>query len=343
MPYVPPKTGDTYSAVLLKPGTPVRPDWSRVTLGDSFSEGGAASLWNTDPVDPYTPLVCKLWNARALSLITRDKAEAGRMVPLVFHRDELYKNLRFVAWPRRVIFTRPDLTDVLNDLRGFTMLRLTDVDTLQSILQASRKGTPLSPDTAEHLAKALTDCVERLHAHPWHFRFGDLTPNNIMVTRNAPNMHFVDSDSFQYTYTHPITGDVHQYLVHGLTEGYKSKEGIAAEHARQANGCLPPLSQRHDLTVMAILLFQICVAQFGIGGRNPFDEHGRSEDANIADGRFPFDVKDPDIPDNVREAYQKVPPDIRAAFTRTFTHDQPLAPVEWRRLILDKWRSLQRG
>jgi hypothetical protein len=118
-----------------------------------------------------------------------------------------------------VLFSRPELTDVCNDLRGFTMLQLRGVETLHAILQASRKRNLLPSDRAEHLALSLAECVERLHTHPWQFRFGDLTTNNIMVEDTTGNIHFVNSDSFQYSYPHPGTGQSHQFLIHGLSAG----------------------------------------------------------------------------------------------------------------------------
>jgi len=338
-----PAKGTRYFALLIDESN--QPDWYDITLNSVFNKGGAAELWTVDTDNANFTILAKLWNDEVLAGIAAHPPEAGRLIPLIRHRDELYAKLRFVVWPRRILFTRPELDNSVADIRGFTMSKLSGYRKLFAVLDAAQEGeTPLKLHEAAYLAEALCGNVQRLHAHPWQFRFGDLTPNNILVDAQLTDLYFVDADSFQFTYNDPFTGAAQQIAINGLTPGYTSPEAIAANKRRQRGAFLPPLSEDHDNFILAILIYQILMSHFGLGGTHPFQ--GSNEDlldTYIENRQFAPELPDPPINDYIVAQYKRIPENIRSAFRHTFIDQKPLKPAEWKRLISDSWRSLPPG
>lgn len=334
------QNGDQYQALLVDPQG--QNSWYGLALDQKLSEGGAAQIWTTNPSGGTTPLLAKVYGNKILQRFSSKPEDARRLFPLMYFRNELYRDLPFVAWPRRILLTRQSLDSFERDVRGFTMLRLQNARSLNDLMLMAQPGqNTLQVHQTSFIVEALADHVARLHEHPWNFRFGDLTPNNILVANDFQSIHLVDSDAFQYTYIDPQDGPLPTFQVHGLTPGYNSAEGVAEMRRRQSGGIERELSVNHDATVLAILVYQIFMAQFDLGGCHPFRSNDQEEDDNILAGRFPPELPDPPIHDSIVKEYRRIPAELRDAFRQTFVHNTPVHPRTWARLTRAHWRSLR--
>jgi DNA-binding helix-hairpin-helix protein with protein kinase domain len=319
-------------------------DWYDIRLGAPLSKGGAARLWHVEKPGLATPLVAKVWNKRGLDQVFSTPVEATRVLRLVENRNQLYNHIPNVIWPRRLLFTQPTRENVRNHFRGFTMSRLDHMRKLHQILALSQQGqAPLTFEQSKRMVLMLCQSLQKLHDHPWQFRFGDFSPNNIMFSEDLTTLAFVDADGYQFLYPHRESGTNISFNAAGFTLGYSSPTTIKAELRRKQDDPPVRVDEQHDHFVLAIHIYQIYMAHLGLGGAAPFQkfERGNENDA-IAAGRFTHDMALEHQPNAfIQQQYLRIPEPIRDAFSRTFARGKPLTTREWASLCSTHWRSLQ--
>jgi len=319
-------------------------NWYEIKLGAPFSKGGAAQLWHVEKPGLAIPLVAKIWNKRGLEQVFSSTLETTRVLRLVENRNQLHIHTPTVVWPRRLLLTQPTQEDISKYFRGFTMSRLDHMRKLHQILALSQQGqSPLTFDQSKRMVLMLCETLQKLHDHPWQFRIGDFSANNIMFSEDLTKMAFVDADSFQFLYPNRETGTNNQFRATGFTLGYSSPKTVKAEFLLKAGDPVPLVDEQHDQFVLAIHIYQIYMAHLGLGSAAPFQkfERGNENDA-IAAGRFVHDLpKDHQPNDFIQQQYLRIPPPIREAFSRTFARGKPLTTREWADLCSTHWRSLQ--
>lgn len=309
---------------------PKSDDYFQYTLSDAMgSAGGSGAVFQLLPRS-NPPLVVKLYNDRILQRIRTDRKFAQRIIALALHRDELAQSLPFATWPRRLIFTQKTPPNAQQALLGFTMERLVSTTPLLDFMTQQNARLKVTPDTTAYICITLADQVARLHRHPWTFVFGDMSPNNIHISANNAHVRFIDTDSFQFDYNN----GKYAFALSGLTNGFKSP---GADTAMQARGRLTP---HHDDFVLAILIFMALMADHGMP-IHPFQSGDIPEDARIEKREFPF--ANPSafkIPPPVLAAYQRLPQNLRDAFTGTFTRPVPIPASEWVTILSNYRRCL---
>jgi DNA-binding helix-hairpin-helix protein with protein kinase domain len=329
------QSGQELSALLVDASTGAQ-NWTKLTLDEHLARGsgGAGTIWTLkQKSDP--PLVAKIYNATIKNRISSNLSEGERLIPLVSHRGELMSRLPFAAWPRRILFRTANVTasEFANNLVGFTMARLDNTIPLNDFTSLDRCRPRVTPHDSRHIALTLVDQIDRLHRHPWKFVFGDLSPMNVRISLDYKHVHFIDTDSYQFHIMQQ--GRPYHFSTAGITEGFTSP--FALEPSRV--GPMPP---EHDLFVVAILLFQIVMAQQDVLTVLPFSSGDVRDNDRIKAGQFPY--ANPTawpVPDYALSKYNALNPDLRTAFTQTFTTRVPITAARWRTILSAPWGELR--
>lgn len=309
--------------------------WQTITLDSLISSnGGAGAVWSTLPKS-NPPLVAKLYLQGMKGHIANNINYGSRLIALVQHRDALSERLPFCAWPRRLLFHDRNLTPsrFSDNLAGFTMQRLHHTIPLTDVIATARKAVRIEPHDALHIALLLADQLSRLHAHPWRFVFGDLSPNNIHITPDFKKVLFIDTDGFQFSLPSPQQN----YTVPGFTERFTSPFQLAVPIGTM-------LPAKHDLFVLSILLFCLIFAANDLHRTHPFT-YGENipENQSIQHQRFPYALPSQyPPPPYLLSIYQTWPNDFRAAFHSAFIDQNPLSAAQWSALLRAHWGSLLR-
>lgn len=321
--------GSTAMAVRIDPS---RPDhWTAYPLGAHIGQGGTSSVYEV-ALATNPPLVAKIYNSDITTAIKAQQAYALRLLTLASHRADLISTLGFGVWPRRLIFRIKDPSDaqIAEMLAGISMQRLNDTTPLHDLINFDSCRMRMSAHDTLHIAVTLAEQLDKLHGHPWQFVFGDMSAKNIHVSNDFARVHFIDTDAFQFTLADGTT-----FRPHGLTPSYRSPGSM---HRLQRNSSITPAD---DDYVLAILIFQLLLAQAGFTQMHPFTAAGSNEEDNMAIGLFPYNAPDRlPPPDGPLEAYEALPPELRTAFSATFTHRKPVTAAQWASLLHVFRRSL---
>lgn len=318
-------------------GARIEPDgsdtWDRYELGPFIAGGGMGVVHELLPRFKQ-PIVAKLFNDAMIARIKGDPKIAMRLAALVRHRAIIAESLSFATWPRRILFNKHkprDTTDIADSIIGFTMLKLDRTFSLHELEMAEDRRLRMTPSDTAHIAITIADQLSRMHAHPWGFVFGDLSPNNIHVTPDFKKVFFIDTDSFQFNFE----AAKYTFTLGGITEGYTSP---GAEQQLKATG---RVSATHDDFVLAIHIFMLLMMDRRVP-RHPFQSLQTPLNALIERRAFPFDnPQSYPVPAVCLDAYRSFPPSLRQAFTRTFTTPTPVTAREWTKLLSDYRRSLR--
>jgi DNA-binding helix-hairpin-helix protein with protein kinase domain len=309
-------------------------EWVNYTLGPHIDAGGAGAVYSlTAKTTPQ--LVAKIYDGSILERVRKEPPLRQRIIVLAQHRDHLMKELPFAFWPRRILFTMqaPDETQIPQTILGFTMAALPNTTSLTSLLSDDSARTRITHADTIHIACTLADQIAKLHRHAWQFVFGDMSPNNIHVTHNFASVYFIDTDAFQFQYNHPHFA----FSIPGLTPGFESP---GARQVIKAGGSL---STNHDDFVLAIIIFQILMAQSGLTRVHPFSYADSTEVDNINARRFPYaNPAAYPVPAMPLAFYRSLPSDIHLAFMQTFTTPTPFPAAQWPPLLSGYRRGLRR-
>jgi DNA-binding helix-hairpin-helix protein with protein kinase domain len=322
------KVGATVWGILSDPDG--NEDWKEYKVADQVGEaGGNASVHKL--IDPAgNPLVGKFYNGEATERLRADKIHALRLIFPSRYRLALEEDLEFVVFPRRVLIDRQDLgDDPLTHMVGFSMnlhegfYSLTDL-----IEQEEARRFSYTPDTTLYILITMAHQLARLHDHAWRFVFSDMTPNNVLVSRDYETVRFIDVDSYQFSngaYDFPVTG---------LSPGYISPD--AYKRLEKAE----PLTTGHDDFLLAIIISQMLMADHGHLRTHPFNIAGEDKNDLIERRRFTYEVSPDDVDEGIISAYRTFPDEVREAFRQTFTTDVPVTASEWAALLQKHRRYL---
>jgi len=327
------KPGDTVWAVRLNPGSN-QEHWTSFTIADLLGRPGISGSVHAIDKKTNPPICVKLYNTALLEKLRQDKRYSERIVVLAIHSAELHQQLPFILWPRRLIFSTRKPTDPDNiryALRGFSMARLIGTTSLTDLTHKPNTRIRITPHDTAHIAITLAGQLARMHAHPCRFIFGDMSPNNIHVTRDFSKVLFIDTDAYRFDYNNGF----YDFPITGLTPSYKSPDSMADPD----NGRLPP---SHDDFVLAILIFKLLLAQLGFTTVHPFSSGEHKEDNLIRQRHFPYDnpTQYP-LPPALLAAYKSLPDEVRATFSRAFTSSTPPTATEWVKVLTTYRRCLQ--
>jgi DNA-binding helix-hairpin-helix protein with protein kinase domain len=325
--------GSTVWGVRLHRSTPDH--WERYQLGSHLNRGAAGSVYRIDK-KTTPPLVAKVYEARILDRVRAEAPFRQRIIALAMHREQLMSELPFAFWPRRILFDTQDPAPdkIPRSIVGFTMAALPDTRPLSELLNNDTARLRITHADNIHIAQLLASQIARLHTHSWGFVFGDMSPNNIHVSHDYKNVYFIDTDGFQFSFQAPR----YAFAPPGLTPTYRAP---AAQQTIINGGRLTP---RHDDFVLAIIIFQILMAQAGFTRVHPFSSLQSNEDDNIEKRIFPFaNPTQYPVPHQVLDYYKSLPPEIQQAFEWTFTsRRQSLTAADWPSLLAGYRRGLQR-
>lgn len=310
---------------------PTPDDYFQYTLGDSIGNpGGAGRAFKIHPrTDP--PLVGKVYNPQLINRIKTDNKFSQRIVIMALHRDELHTSLPFATWPRRLLVTSKNPQRLQDHLVGFSMEMLTGTVSLWELISQEQNRLRITRQDTLYIATTIADQVARMHRHPWGFVFGDISPRNIHVTLDLAKVRFIDTDSFQFDYNQ----GKYSFFLSGLTPGYSSPGSRTILTAQGR------LTATHDDFVLATLIFMMLMADHQYFDTHPFRSGDHNEDDLIDSRQFPYDAPQSyPVPGPMLEAYQSFAPDIRAAFTRSFTQPTPVTAKEWTDILIKQRRLL---
>jgi DNA-binding helix-hairpin-helix protein with protein kinase domain len=312
-------------------------EWRRFTVGKQVAEPGRFGVVHrlADKTDP--PLVAKFYINDALDNLRSNLAYRQRIVALAHHRYHLSHGnaLPFAVWPRRILFTSrdPSEVDIPRTIVGFSMAALPVTRSLKSLFDDPSARLRLTSEDSVHIAAILADQLARMHRHPWRFVFGDLSPNNIHVTHDFKRVYFIDTDGYQFQFNAPRLA----FRPPGVTPTYISPG------SRQRLESKRTLGPAHDEFVLAILIFQILMMLQGRRAPHPFGSLDGDENDYIDQRVFPYAVSHQHPPPNQALAvYNAFPADIRAAFMQTFTTPLPFPASRWPELLSRYRRGLRR-
>lgn len=327
-----PKPGDKIWAARIADG--VKDDETvQYTLGAPIGkEGGFGKVFTITP-DKGThhnpALVAKFFHADKIKKLHSDVAYARRMFALALSADDLNTNLPFCSWPRRLIFTEKRPKQAQTAVLGFTMARIPTLISLEDILLNHSVRAKLKPQDTIHILLLIADRLSRMHKHPYRFVFSDFSDRNVLVSYDFNQVYFIDPDAycFHRNFDFPFSG---------TSEPYISPYSVSGKSGRDM---LPP---EHDHFTFAILVFRILMANLNRPVTSPFQKCGQKEQQDLVRERiFPLD-RYPEYkrPTPVRETYARLPTDVRAAFTKTFTTETPVTVEEWISILSKHRRSL---
>lgn len=303
-------------AARVKPsGTWGSDHYTVYTIGQRLGEpGGSATVYDiVERMRP--PIAVKMFNATMRDNIRANRKLGARLVAMALSRDELMTAMPWATWPRRILVDRKNPPDLAVSVLGISMERLDGTIALDHFLSFERYRRNLSLAHTVHLAMTLSDHFARLHSHGWRFVVGDVSPKNVRIAQDFSQVYLIDTDAFtfddkRWSYDFPIIG---------FTPTYNSPDSLAGKR----------VSAQHDDFVLAILLFQMLMAHSG-DPFHPFDCGGSAPDQLIARRAFPLDnLQTLPIPDDHIAAYMSLPPELRAAFSRTFSGSAPVTAAEW--------------
>lgn len=305
-------------------------DWKEYTVADQVGEAGGNASVHKLIDGAGSPLVGKFYNCEATERLRSDKIHALRLILPSRHRLALEENLEFVVFPRRILIDRPDPgDDPLTHIVGFSMnlhegfYSLTDL-----IEQEDARRFSYTPDTTLCILITIADQLARLHDHPWRFVFGDMTPNNVLVSRNYETIRFIDVDGYQFSngaYDFPLTG---------LSPGYISPD--AYKRLEKADR----LTSAHDDFLLAIIISQMLMADHGHLRTHPFNISGQDKNDLIERRRFTYELAPEDVDEGIISAYRTLPDELRDAFRQTFTTDAVVTAAAWASLLQKNRRYL---
>ncbi len=309
---------------------PKNEDWTVYQIGKSLNKGGFGSVHEVTPPMKH-PLVAKIYTEPMRERIKNNPKIAMRLVALAQHRIAITKDLPFAVWPRRVLFAKRNLngaSDIAANILGFSMLQLIGTTSLYDLMMNEDNRLRIRPVDLAHIAITIADQLARMHRHPWGFVFGDLSPNNIHISKDYKTVHFIDTDSFQFDFQ---TGK-YAFPMENLTRLYKSPGAEDAIRKKQR------ITAVHDDFVLAVLVFQLLMTMNAIP-RHPFECQDKNPDALMESRIFPFEnpAQYP-VPSTCLAVYNGWPADIRAAFRRTFTQPNPVTAEEWTQILIAHYR-----
>ncbi|WP_414462460.1 hypothetical protein [Hyphomicrobium sp. DY-1] len=293
------------------------------------NEGGAGAVYTLSP-NTEPPLVGKFYNEDLRASMTTNREAALRIILPALHRDGLNQALDFASWPRRILFDvmDPPAAELHKHIIGFTMELLIGTKSLNTLLGKDSDRRNLTRERTIHIAITLADQLAKMHRHTWGFVFGDMSPMNIHVTKDFAKVLFIDTDSFQFD------NGAFECKLTGLTPEYSSPGARAAIAANRR------VTATHDDFVLAVLIYQLLMRDLGFEC-HPFSMDGDDADDIIDRRFFPMDAGETN--GFMANAYKELPEDIRAAFTQTFTKDNPVTALQWIPLLTNYRRSLWRS
>lgn len=319
----------------LRPGLDGKPsDWKTYKLVKPIGDrpGGASICYHMQDLAP--PMIAKIYKRQMLPQV-RSKHALHQLRVLTGNVGSLQVELPHVAWPRRMIFSKPNVTfgtqDFADSFLGFQMRYLGDTVNLLQFACVTTQRLNVRPVNSVHVAKLLAQQVADLHANSWKFNIIDMSPNNIRISVDYKSVYFIDADSFQYETGHGF------YKAEGRTPGYKAPwtdSDIAAGRK---------LDERHDNFVLAINLFLILTGIFARVGFHPFKQGSNDEDELISRQIFPAVRTDEyAFHDAKKNVFKSLPEKLRLMFTQAFTHGKPPAASEWASALDQYWGALRR-
>lgn len=304
-------------------------EWFDFEVAELISDrGGSGSVWKL-AIDTDPALLVKFYKGEMLNRLRTETRTTTRLYPLVRSRRRLADELPFATWPRRLVFADRNVTEenFAQKLLGFTMARLDVSVSLEELISDDKRRIRITAGKTRHILLLIIDYLQSLHDHPWRFMFGDMSLNNIHVSRDRSRVFFIDTDAFQYSC--PETDKF--FAVPGTTEGFRSP-GTADRHHDD------PLPDNHDLFVMAIIIFMMLMADMGAYAAHPFSAAGHDSDELLDARAFPYEAPDNfPLPDFVLKRYRAIPAELRQAFLQTFTTPVPIALPQWRMLLQKHW------
>lgn len=315
----------------------IKPDGTRtlqsMAMGTMLSTKGAnADVCTFGDTSPN--VVGKIYRDAFRKRFSANPQLIERIIILSRQSHELRKALPFCGWPDRLLLAGQAKTsaDFAAQFTGFTMDRFPATTSLMELIGVRRARLRLTPHDSVNIAIMLAEQLNKLHQHPLHFVFGDLSPNNVLVSGDFARVLFIDADAFQFSTT--VKGRIYTFANDGTTPSYTSPYAIARTEASQ-------LPKEHDLFVLAILIFQILMADRGFLKCHPFSSGTVEENERIKARQFPYgDPTRYPVSAAARKAYESLPSELREAFTDVFMHHRVLTADAWIALLSKHRRCL---
>ncbi len=319
-----------------RPQTP-QGSWHAISLGEQLNAGayGGTSAIHRIATIAMGHLVAKIFNETALA---NKRAQAAHD-KLVFiaqcsqrlrdgygHYGSRVAGRPHVAWPHMLLYAEPTASS--HKLVGFAMPAFHGMHPLTLFYTPKHRKSHFpnaSPDALMAMAASLAAIVDELHGGKGDsgIVIGDLTPRNILLNPQW-ELRLIDADSFQYT---------SRGVVHGTNESTPGFRSPSMARATRAGTSSPRFTRADDAYALALIIFHLLVdgahpwragSRFEINGAPP------DEEENMLAKRFPYTAPDQLHPPRIRlQTYQRLPLELRTAFTRTFCGEAPLTPAEW--------------
>lgn len=317
----------------------LRPDGSQsstpLTIATTLSSKGATADVCTF-VDAPPTIVGKLYRPSYRQRFATHVRLLEGLVLFTRNSEALRKDLPFGSWPGQLLLDAPitDSESLKAVVCGFTMDRLTATTPLMDLLGVRRARVRLTTHDSLNIAITISTQLDKLHRHPWQFVFGDFSPNNIMLSANFERVMFIDTDAYQYKTTY--RGRIYEGQNDATTPSYNSPHSVGRKGASK----LPP---EHDLFILAIIIFQILMADKGFLKCHPFSSGSVPEDDRIKARQFPY-AEPNRYPVNpaALKAYHQLPKAIRDAFVEVFSKHFALTTGAWITLLSNYRRDLHR-
>ena len=313
--------------------------WAEYRLGRILSNSsGFADVYLID-ANTTPPLVAKIYrqDGDIQQQLRTDEFFALRLYALGRHAARLATALPFAAFPRRLIFPRrsPSSTDQATELLGFTMAEMTQTISLLTFLTSETIRQQVSLDRSLAIAERLAHYLHRLHTDPMRFAIGDLSPNNILISKAFDDARYIDLDGAAFTYPGTPARFFPSPLPKAATTGYESPYFFQDDYV----GPTP----EHDTFVLAIFIFQLIMAALGeTTPPHPFEFGDHTVSFNIKNRLYPYRLGNQHLlRPAVVATYTMMPDMMRHAFDGYFTGQLPMTADAWASLIARYRRSLQ--
>ena len=313
-------------------------DWRGLTVGDlvtTNSVGGTSAVYALGVKEQHSPpMVAKIFNENTRKIFKTKPEHSARLLFLAVNQRDLAEKLEFCIWPRRLLLLKKAKPGELSqNIIVFGMDRLEKTVSLEELIEDEEIQASFSQRDYVAVACNLADALKRLHAHDYHFVFGDFSARNVHIEKgDQRRIKFIDTDSFQF---HPPN------LPKPFTTPFVTA-GFSSPGARKLVLDKQVLPRSHDEFVLAIHIF---ILLMGSKGRpaNPFDSSDNNDLAHMIETRdFVYsDAATSAVPPVLLETYNSLPKDIRDAFARSFKHS-PLTAAQWGALLATYWGSLLR-